>query len=437
MTERTTVKNDFLKEKYEKIVHKSGLSIYVFPKKLSTTYAALSVRFGSLDGAFRFEEEPELITMPDGIAHFLEHKMFESEDHIDTFDKFAAVGASANAYTSNEVTSYLFSTPDDIAPALRILMNYVFSPYFTEKNVEKEKGIIAQEIKMYDDSPGSRLYYAVMELLYIDHAIRKNICGTCETIRDITPELLMRCYRAFYHPSNMILTVCGDVDTDTVLSIVDEALTDVSTPPRIIRDLPLAETEIFAKSKEFHMDIARPKVCIGIKDTELPQAPRDRERRALIMNLICDLYFGESTPFFERLYESGLISHDFSACYETTAGCGHMLFTAATDDPEALRAELLAELARITDGKAPSQEDFERIRRVHYAEYIKDFDNTEEIATALLDSIVDGVELFETANALTSIELSELLTVAGRFFSEDRLAYATVYPMNGRITTNA
>ena len=152
MSEILTVKNDFLAEQYDKIHHKSGLTVYVFPKELSTAYASITVPFGSLDNTFRFEDEEELLTLPDGIAHFLEHKMFESEDHIDTFDKFAAVGANANAYTSNELTSYLFSTPTDIEAPLRILLDYVFHPYFTEKNVEKEVGIIGQEIKMYDDS---------------------------------------------------------------------------------------------------------------------------------------------------------------------------------------------------------------------------------------------------------------------------------------------
>ena len=437
MTEKITVRNDFLQESYDKVVHKSGLTVYVFPKKLSTAYAALSVRFGSLDQTFRFEDEDELLAMPEGIAHFLEHKMFESEDHIDTFDKFAAVGASANAYTSNEVTSYLFSTPDDLAPPLRILLNYVFSPYFTEKNVEKEKGIIAQEIKMYDDSPSSRLYYSVLELLYTSHAVKQNICGSVESIAKITPETLMRCYRAFYHPSNMVLIVSGDVKTDDVLALVDEALVNVPPAPSVVR---LSQTEnppIAAKSKEFHMDIARPKICIGLKDTAIPSAPRDRERRALIMNLISDLYFGESTEFFERLYAKGLISHDFSAYYETTGGCGHMMLSAATDDPATLYQEIFDEFSAIRGGKAPTREDFERLRRVHYAEYIKDFDNTEEIATALLDSILDEVELFGTATALTSIERSELLSVAAQFFAEEQIAYATVYPMNGRNNNNA
>ena len=197
MSEIITVKNDFLAEKYDKVVASSGLTVYVFPKQLTTTYAAISVPFGSLDSTFRFADEEEMLTLPDGIAHFLEHKMFESEDHVDTFDKFAAVGASANAYTSNELTSYLFTTHDDVEPPLRILLDYVFKPYFTTKNVEKEVGIVGQEIKMYEDSSGSRLYHSMMELLYQVHGIRTKIAGSLSSISAITPELLMRCHRAW------------------------------------------------------------------------------------------------------------------------------------------------------------------------------------------------------------------------------------------------
>ena len=433
MNEKVTVKNQFLRERYDKVTHSSGLSVYVFPKKLSTTYAALTVRFGSLDNRFRLEGEEEALAMPDGIAHFLEHKMFESEDNIDTFDKFAAVGASANAYTSNEVTSYLFSTSEAIEKALEILVDYVFHPYFTEKNVEKEVGIIGQEIKMYEDSPSSRLYMAMMECLYQNHEIRTNICGSYETISAITPELLTRCYRAFYRPDNMILTVCGDVTTDEVMRVVDAALpNDLPVSPAPICEYPEEPVGVFKKSCEFHMDIARPKICVGIKDTIIPKSPAERERRSIIMNLIGDLCFGESTPFYERLYNAGLISRDFSACYESVKGCAHMLFSAATDQPETLLAELRAEFARLSAATEIAETDFYRLRNVHYAEYIKDFDNTEEIAADLLDAILEGTELFETGNVISSVTPDEILSEMHRFFSEEQLSYAVILPINRR-----
>ena len=436
MSDCLIVKNEFLREEYHKIVHKSGLSVYVFPKKLSTTYASISVRFGSLDSTFRFADEDEALAMPDGIAHFLEHKMFESEDHVDTFDKFAAVGASANAYTSNEVTSYLFTTPTDVEEPLKILLDYVFHPYFTEKNVEKEVGIVGQEIKMYDDSPGSRLYHSMMQLMYQNHGIRTNICGTCETIAEITPALLTRCHNAFYRPENMLLIVCGDVTVDRVLSIVDAALPPAKECPSVILEYPEEPKEILKKKAEFHMDIARPKLCVGIKDTAIPKTPREQERRAIAANMLCDLYLGESTPFYESLYSNGLIARDFSAYYESLRDCGHLMCGGATDDPEALLEAIRAEFSRIVADPTASEEDFSRIKRVHYAEFIKDFDDTEEIATALLDAVLEGTELFEAGSVIMSISLEEIYQIARELLSEDALVYTVIRPIKGR-NTNA
>ncbi len=432
MSEPVLIKSDLLREEYYRYRHDSGLEIYVFPKKLSTTYAALTVRFGSLDNAFCPEGDQEPLALPDGIAHFLEHKMFENEDHVDTFDKFSAIGASANAYTSTDVTSYLFSASQNFKEALTILFDSVFHPYFTEKNVEKEQGIIAQEIKMYDDSPANRLYYALMELLYESHGIRTNICGSCESIAEITPALLMQCYRTFYRPDNMVLIVCGDVLYEDVLSVVDSSLP--KRPPRlpIVRRETEERREIHKKHAEFSMDIARPKLSVGIKDTAIPKTPEARERRALVLNLAADLYFGESSPFFDRLYRDGLISRDFDVGYESARGCGHMLFSAATDDTARLLSEILGEVEAIAAGKTPPKEDFERLLRVHYAEYIKSFDNTEAIATSLLDAVIDGVDLFKTGDVLSSITLEELAVTARAFFDREALSSVVIHPTKGR-----
>lgn len=428
MTELVTVKNEFLREEYHKVVHKSGLTVYIFPKKLSTTYASISVRFGSLDNNFRFADEEESLVMPDGIAHFLEHKMFESEDHIDTFDKFAAVGASANAYTSNEVTSYLFTTPTDVEEPLKILLDYVFHPYFTDKNVEKEVGIVGQEIKMYDDSPGSRLYHSMMQLMYQNHGIRTNICGTQETIAEITPALLTRCHTAFYRPENMFLIVCGNVDSESILSIVDRASLPMDSQPSVVLEYPDEPKEILKKKAEFCMDIARPKLCVGIKDTSIPKTPKEQERRAIAVNMLCDLYFGESTPFYETLYSAGLISRDFSAYYESLRDCGHLLCGGATDEPDALLAAIRAEFARIIADPTVLEADFERIKRVHYAEFIKDFDDTEEISAALLDAVLEGTELFEAGSLILSIKLSEIYDIVRELLCEDALVYTVIHP---------
>ncbi len=433
MLDRTRVEDPFLREAYEVLHHESGLTVYVFPKRLSTTYASLTVHFGSLDSSFRFSDEDEPLTMPDGIAHFLEHKMFESEDHVDTFDKFAALGASANAYTSNEATTYLFSTAEKLDPPLSLLLDYVFHPYFTEKNVEKERGIIGQEIKMYDDAPLSRLYASMMELLYVNHGVRTNICGSVASIAEITPELLLRCHRAFYRPERMTLIVVGNVTVEDVMRTVDKALPKLPEIPPVLLEYPTEPDALYAYAREFTMDISRPKLCIGFKDTAIPEEPEARERRAIAMNLLCDLYFGESTPFYDELYREGLISRDFSAYYESLRGCGHLLLCGSTDEPERLLAVLREKIARIAEGEETAEADFLRIRSVHYAEYVKDFDSTEEIAAALLDAILDGTELFKTGAAIHSIAHDEIGALAREFFSQKPFAHTVISPMKGTI----
>lgn len=429
MSEIMTVKNAFLCEQYDRVSHESGLTVYVFPKALSTAYASITVPFGSLDNTFRIGDEAEPIVLPDGIAHFLEHKMFESEDHIDTFDKFAAVGANANAYTSNELTSYLFTTPTDIEAPLRILLDYVFHPYFTAKNVEKEVGIVGQEIKMYDDSLGSRQYHALMNLLYINHGIRTNICGTQESISAITPERLMRCHSAFYRPERMTLIVCGNVTTEQVLRIVDETVPNLPPIGDVVATYPEEPKAIFAKSTELRMDIARPSLCVGTKDVLLGGTPEEQERRAIAANIMCDLYFGDSSPFYESLYNEGLISRGFSAGYESLRDCGHFLCYGSTDEPERLLARLREEFARIVADPTANEADFLRIRKVHYAEFIKDFDDTEEIASALLDAVTEGIELFGIGETIHAVTLDEVYAVARELLAEEYLSYVTVYPL--------
>ena len=202
-----TKRSEFLKEEYYKYTHKSGLEVYVFPKKLSTTYALFATRYGSIDSRFKLAGDEKFTEMPDGIAHYLEHKLFENPNGEDTFTRYAKYGASANAYTSNTMTAYLFSCTSNFKESLEILLDFVTTPYFTPETVEKEQGIIAQEIRMYDDHPFRRLYHMLLESLYEKHNVRINVAGTVESISHITADILYECYRVFYNLSNMKLIV--------------------------------------------------------------------------------------------------------------------------------------------------------------------------------------------------------------------------------------
>jgi len=222
-----TVENKKIDEKYYYIKHESGLDIYVVPKNHTNSYALFATKYGSIDNIFKLEGEPEFTEVPDGIAHFLEHKMFENEDGIDTFKKYAETGASANAYTSFNKTCYLFSCADNeekFDKSLEILLDFVTHPYFTEKTVRKEQGIIGQEIRMYEDNPGWQVYFQMMANMYKKHSVRLDIAGTDESISKITADILYKCYNTFYNLSNMALCVSGNVTPEQVKKVADKIL---------------------------------------------------------------------------------------------------------------------------------------------------------------------------------------------------------------------
>ncbi|MBR7098354.1 MAG: insulinase family protein, partial [Clostridia bacterium] len=220
----TEYSSALLREHYYRMEHRSGLPIYVFPKALTTSYALFAVNYGSMDNAFSLSDGQPPVHVPDGIAHFLEHKLFENADGSDSFAHFAAIGADANAYTSYDRTAYLFSTTESFDDALEELLRFVTHPHFTDASIKKEQGIIAEEIRMYEDSPWERSFRILLESMYESCPVRINVCGSEESISKITPTLLYDCYRTFYNPTNMILAVCGDVTPEQIMAVADRAL---------------------------------------------------------------------------------------------------------------------------------------------------------------------------------------------------------------------
>ena len=296
----TAVSSDLLKEKYYRVKHKSGLLVYVFPKQLSVSYAVIATKFGSIDNCFKVGDDKEFTRVPDGVAHFLEHKMFENEDGEDTFVKFARTGADANAFTSFKDTAYLFSCTENLYESLEILLRSTFSPHFTDENVSKEQGIIAQEIRMGDDDPGNMLFYDVLSCLYEKSSLKLDIAGTVESISQITPEILYKCHSAFYNPDNMILCVCGEASPESVLSVIDKVLADFK-PVKVISHYETEERTAFAKKHERRMSVAKPLFCLGIKDTNISPDPTERMKKYAALKLICSIHFGKSSEFYGKL----------------------------------------------------------------------------------------------------------------------------------------
>ena len=424
----TEFSSALLRERYVRFTHKSGLPIYVFPKKLTTSYAILATHYGSLDSAFRKVGDTEVTRVPDGIAHYLEHKLFENEDGSDSFERFAALGADANAYTSYEKTAYLFSCTENLQEALEELLRFVTHPHFTAASVEKERGIIAQEICEYEDNPWECCFQRLLEAMYENHPIRKNICGSVESIGQITEELLYTCYTAFYQPSNMVLVVCGDVDPAEVLAVADRVLPERETAAAVERIYPEEPCGVKQHYTEARMPISKPIFSIGIKDPCVPKDAKTRFRRDVALALLDDVLFSRSGEFYNALFEEGIITPNFGSGYSSAEGFGFHCISGEADAPETVLERLKTYLARVCE-EGISDEDFERCRRVMYADELRAYDSTEEIANRLLSFVFDDAEMFSYPALLQSLTQEALEALLKDAFRDEYFAISIVYPL--------
>ena len=427
---RTEFVSERLGERYVRIDHESGLSIYVFPKALSTTYAILSARYGSVDRKFRLPGE-DFVKVPDGVAHFLEHKLFENEDGSDSFERFSQLGADANAYTTCNRTSYLFSCTDRFEESLEELLTFVTHPHFTKESVKREQGIIAEEIRMYDDNPWERCFQNLMEGLYEKNPIRVNICGTEKTISKITPKILDDCYRAFYQLSNMALIVCGEVEEAAVLRVADRVLPKKGENIPVERWIDAEGKAAYRSFVSTRMQVAKPIFSIGIKDVDIPKDPRERIRRDAALSLLEEILFSRSGRFYNALFEEGLITPSYSYGYSIAEGFAFHALTGECDDPEEIERRFLSFLEE-AKREGVSREDFERCRRALYADVIRYYDSTEDIATELLTFVFDGGELFDYPSVIESLTWEEINTLLLELPDRSALCLSAVYPMEGQ-----
>lgn len=426
MNERKIYRSDLLGEEYTLIHHRSGLNIYVFPKQLATTYAVFSTEYGSADNRFRLACDKEWIDVPDGVAHFLEHKMFANEDGIDSFEKFGALGANANAYTSHDQTAYLFGCSEKFEESLEELLTYVTHPYFTPESVTKEQGIIAQEIRMGDDNPSSRRYYQLLRALYGNRQIYTQICGTVESIAQITAQTLYDCYRVFYNLSNMVLVVCGDVDVETVLSVADRIL-PVQEEVEILRDRPEEPKDVICSKLSCQMEIAQPIFAIGIKDAPFFYAPADRVRRGNALDILCEMLFNQSGELFNSLYQEGLITGSLGFGYDEGRTYAFVGLSGESPDPDAV-LERVKETVENAKKNGLSRIDFTRCKRVMYAELVREFDSTTDIADLILDAVQSGIEPFDFVSILDSVTFEDVEAVLHEVFRPEAYALSVIYP---------
>ncbi len=417
---REIIENPAIGETCTKITHPSGLEIYAVKKNFSSYYAIFGTRYGSFDNTLT-GKNGEKIEVPEGIAHFLEHKLFESEEGTDSFEEFSSAGADANAFTSTDMTAYLFSCTDEFYTSLETLIKMVRSPHFTPENVAKEQGIIGQEIRMCEDRPSDALHYNLMKALYKKNPIRIPIAGTVESIAMITPELLYDCYKSYYRMSNMTLCICGDIDIDKVEEIVNRLVPEKNEGKVDFTECK-EDAEVNEGLMRAEMDVAKPLFKIGIK------FPEGTPENDAVCAVLSEALFGESEDFYSELYEDGLIS-SYSNYYDCSRSASHFVLGGDSDNPEAVFKRFLAYAERIKKNGV-SAEAVERSKRVLYAEALRGYDSTENVVMNLFESFITGVNCLSRAERYAKVTADDVSALIPLVLDEKRFAMSVVYPKN-------
>ncbi len=392
---------------YKKVLD-NGLEVYVLPKKgFRKAYATFTTKYGSID--LSFISNGEKIEVPEGIAHFLEHKMFEEEEG-DVFNTFAIHGAQANAFTSFDRTAYLFSSTTDIQENIETLIDFVQNPYFTDENVEKEKGIIAQEIQMYQDNPDWQLYFGLIKSLYQKHPVQIDIAGTVDSIYKITKEQLYQCYNTFYHPSNMVLFIVGNIEPEETINRVENNQKNKTfqKKPMIERIYPAEPKENNQNLKEQKLAVAIPKVLVGFKDLSVGLTGKEFIKRELATALLLEMLFGQSSIFFEELTTKGLIDNSFSFEYQIENNYAFTLIGGNSINPEQLINELKEEILKHQTDQTSLKELFERSKRKKIGELLKKLNYPEYIANQFTRYLFNKANLFDILPTMEEITLMDI-----------------------------
>ena len=354
--ENLKVKEKLYIEKLE-----NGLTVMIIPKKdVQKKYVIFGTNFGSIDNKFVVPGKNEEIEIPDGVAHYLEHKMFEQKSGINSLDKLSSLGVNANAYTTNDHTAYLFEGTDNFYEALDELMDYIQNPYFTDENVEKEKGIISQEIRMYDDHPGWQVYMNAMKCMYNVNPIRIDTAGTVESISEINKEILYNCYNTFYHPSNMAIVLCGDFEPEKLLEEVKNRLLKKEAVGEIKRIYPEEKEEICEKEKVVKMEVSNPLFVIGFKD--IVSDEKEIVKKHIAIEILLNMMIGKSSELYKRLYEEGMLLSQPDLEYEFSKQYAHILISGQSKDPKKVMEELIKQIEKMKKDKL-NEQDFRQNKK--------------------------------------------------------------------------
>mgnify|MGYP002601118196 FL=1 len=417
------VRNELLNEKYYDIDHPSGLKILVMPKEnYSSTYAIFATKYGSIDTMIQMSDG-SFKEIPEGTAHFLEHKLFESED-LDAFERFAKTGASANAYTSFERTGYLFSCSANFKKNLEILLDFVQNPYFTQATVEKEQGIIGQEIDMYKDAPDWEVMFNCLRTMYHNLPVRIDIAGTQESIAQITAKTLYGCYDNFYNLHNMVLAVAGNADVNEIVEVADKVLKPVEgkMAQRKVIDEPEEVIDSYIEEK---LSVATPQFMFGFKESW--DTPERTTKEEISMEILLDMISGQSSELYKRLFDGKLINNSFGFEYFTGFGYSCVLFAGESNDPKKVAEEIVGEIGRFRE-TGFDKTAFERTKKKLYGRMIMGMNDIEGLANNMAVSYFAGEDVFTDFEIFKTVTLDDVNDIFKKTLDENRSVLSVINP---------
>ena len=421
------IENLKVKEKLYIEKLKNGLTVMIIPKSdMKKKYMIWGTNYGSNDNKFIVPGEQEITEVPNGVAHFLEHKLFEQEDGTNSLDTLTALGVNANAYTTNDHTAYLFECTDNFYEAMDELMDYVQHPYFTDENVEKEKGIISQEIRMYDDYPDWRVYLNTLNAMYHENPIKIDITGTIETINKIDKDILYKCYNTFYHPSNMAIVISGDFEPEDILEEVKKRLVVNEPSGEIKRIYPQEEETIVKPEIVQKLEVSNPIYTIGIKDVRNEnQSKSELVKKELSMEILLNLIFGRSSKLYQKLYKDGIIYGEPSLDYEFGKNYAHILITGMSSNPREMY-KLFKQRVKELKSNGIDKNDFERLKKMIYGNYVREYNDVQDIARMFLSDYFKGICSFDYLEEIEGINVEYLNQMLKDVFKEDKMVISIV-----------
>ena len=402
----------------------NGLNVFVFPKPgFQKGYAFFATNYGGMDT--RFCLDGEWHDTPAGVAHYLEHKTFDTEDG-NALQDLAANGASPNAFTISSITGYYFESTEKFLDNLKILLSFVSVPYYTQESVDKEQGIIGQEIGMIEDNPDWKVFMNLMKALFLHHPIRESVAGSVESIAKITAQTLYDCHKAFYDPANMTLCVAGDVDAEEICAIAREILPK-EAGPIAIKDYGPKESERVAQSIiEEQMEVSTTLFQLGYKG-DAPGEGEKNLRQELVAGLALEALLGNSSPLYAKLYREGLINQNFAYGYEGYPGCSFLVAGGESRDPQAVRMAIAEEAARIGREGIDSRL-WERLKKGTYGAKVRGLNSFENLCVSQAQSFFAGVDFLRFAELYEALTKEEAEDLIARWIVEERTALSVIHP---------